>query len=77
MQRDAAHEFPAEFYQAFASAGWLGITTPQEYGGNGCGITEASLQHLPGRRRTAGDLVPAPGALDRTVPADEPRGPGP
>jgi Acyl-CoA dehydrogenase, N-terminal domain len=43
MQRDAAHEFPAEFYQAFASAGWLGITTPQEYGGNGCGITEASL----------------------------------
>ena len=43
MERDAAHEFPAEFYRAFASAGWLGITTPEEYGGHGFGITEASL----------------------------------
>jgi acyl-CoA dehydrogenase len=43
MTKDAAHEFPAEFYQAFADAGWLGITTPEEYGGHGFGITEASL----------------------------------
>src|ERR1700685_4252400 len=43
MEKDAAHEFPAEFYQAFAGAGWLGITTPEEYGGHGFGITEASL----------------------------------
>ena len=43
MERDAAHEFPAEFYRAFARAGWLGITTPEEYGGHGFGITEASL----------------------------------
>ncbi len=43
MDKDAAHEFPAEFYQAFADAGWLGITTPAEYGGHGFGITEASL----------------------------------
>jgi acyl-CoA dehydrogenase len=43
MERDAAHEFPADFYQAFASAGWLGITTPKEFGGHGYGITEASL----------------------------------
>lgn len=43
MERDAAHEFPADFYQAFASAGWLGITTPEAYGGHGFGITEASL----------------------------------
>jgi acyl-CoA dehydrogenase len=43
MERDAAHEFPAEFYRAFAGAGWLGITTPEEYGGHGLGITEASL----------------------------------
>src|ERR1700678_1484281 len=42
MERDAAHEFPAEFYQSFAGAGWLGITTPEEYGGHGFGITEAS-----------------------------------
>jgi acyl-CoA dehydrogenase len=41
--KDAAHEFPAEFYDAFAKAGWLGITTPPEYGGHGFGITEASI----------------------------------
>jgi acyl-CoA dehydrogenase len=41
--KDAAHEFPAEFYDAFAKAGWLGITTPHEYGGHGFGITEASI----------------------------------
>src|SRR5260370_14778860 len=35
MEKDAAHEFPTEFYQAFADGGWLGITTPEEYGGHG------------------------------------------
>jgi acyl-CoA dehydrogenase len=43
MEKDAAHEFPSEFYQAFADGGWLGITTPPEYGGHGLGITEAAL----------------------------------
>ncbi|GAA3522517.1 acyl-CoA dehydrogenase family protein [Amycolatopsis ultiminotia] len=43
MEKDAAHEFPHEFYRAFADGGWLGITTPEEYGGHGFGITEASL----------------------------------
>jgi acyl-CoA dehydrogenase len=43
MEKDEAHEFPTEFYQAFADGGWLGITTPEEYGGHGFGITEASL----------------------------------
>jgi len=43
MDHDADHEFPAEFYQAFADGGWLGITTPEEYGGHGLGITEASI----------------------------------
>ncbi|HEY5857397.1 MAG TPA: acyl-CoA dehydrogenase family protein [Aldersonia sp.] len=42
-EKDAAHEFPTEFYDAFASGGWLGITTPEEYGGHGYGITEASI----------------------------------
>lgn len=42
-EKDAAHEFPKEFYDAFASGGWLGITTPEEYGGHGFGITEASI----------------------------------
>ena len=43
MDHDADHEFPTEFYNAFAEGGWLGITTPEEYGGHGFGITEASL----------------------------------
>ena len=43
MQRDEAHEFPDDFYLAFAKAGWLGITIPEEYGGHGLSITEASL----------------------------------
>lgn len=43
LEKDAAHAFPTEFYRAFADGGWLGITTPVEYGGHGLGITEASL----------------------------------
>lgn len=43
MEKDSAHEFPTEFYDAFAKGGWLGITTPEEYGGHGMGITEASI----------------------------------
>ncbi|GAA1530143.1 acyl-CoA dehydrogenase family protein [Nocardioides humi] len=43
MDKDADHEFPTEFYDAFAAGGWLGITTPEEYGGHGFGITEASI----------------------------------
>ncbi|WP_211222165.1 acyl-CoA dehydrogenase family protein [Nocardioides halotolerans] len=43
MEKDENHEFPTEFYDAFAQGGWLGITTPEEHGGQGFGITEASL----------------------------------
>jgi acyl-CoA dehydrogenase len=32
---DEAAEFPWEFYEAFASAGWLGIAIPQKYGAPG------------------------------------------
>jgi acyl-CoA dehydrogenase len=42
-EKDAAHEFPTEFYDTFAKGGWLGITTPEAYGGHGLGITEASI----------------------------------
>ncbi|WP_280475975.1 acyl-CoA dehydrogenase family protein [Nocardia asiatica] len=43
MEKDQAHEFPTEFYDAVAGGGWLGITIPEEYGGHGLGITEATL----------------------------------
>lgn len=41
--KDSAHEFPWDFYNAMAEAGWLGIAIPEAYGGSGRGITEASL----------------------------------
>lgn len=43
MEHDRDKQFPTEFYDALATGGWLGITTPEEYGGHGFGITEASL----------------------------------
>ncbi len=43
MEKDQAHEFPTEFYDAIAGGGWLGITIPEQYGGHGLGITEATL----------------------------------
>jgi acyl-CoA dehydrogenase len=41
--RDEAHEFPWDFYEAMAEGGWIGIAIPEEYGGGGGGITEASI----------------------------------
>ena len=40
---DADHEFPWAFYDALAAGGWVGICIPEEFGGGGCGITEASI----------------------------------
>jgi acyl-CoA dehydrogenase len=42
-EHDEKGEFPAEFYDAFARSGWLGIAIPEQYGGGGLGILEASL----------------------------------
>jgi acyl-CoA dehydrogenase len=42
-ERDERHEFPWDFYTAFAEGGWLGIAIPEAYGGSGLGILEASL----------------------------------
>ena len=41
--KDETHEFPWEFYNAMAEAGWIGVAIPEAYGGSGRGITEASL----------------------------------
>jgi acyl-CoA dehydrogenase len=43
MEKDLEHEFPVEFYDAIAKGGWLGIAIPEEYGGHGLGITEATI----------------------------------
>lgn len=43
LEKDEMHAYPAEFYDAFAAAGFIGIAIPEEYGGSGLGITEAGL----------------------------------
>ncbi|WP_353194242.1 acyl-CoA dehydrogenase family protein [Pusillimonas noertemannii] len=40
---DADRAYPAEFVQALTEAGWLAAMIPQEYGGSGLGLTEASV----------------------------------
>ena len=40
---DEEHRFPWDFYGAMAEGGWIGIAIPEELGGGGRGITEASI----------------------------------
>jgi acyl-CoA dehydrogenase len=40
---DRAHEVPQDFYDVLADHGWIGVAIPEEYGGGGRGITEASI----------------------------------
>ena len=40
---DEEHRFPWAFYEAMAAGGWIGIAIPEEFGGGGRGITEASV----------------------------------
>lgn len=42
-EADSSHEFPWDFYNALADAGWIGIAMPEKYGGAGKGIIEASI----------------------------------
>jgi acyl-CoA dehydrogenase len=40
---DAARGYPEEFVEALTKAGWLAAMIPQQYGGSGLGLTEASV----------------------------------
>ena len=40
---DEARGYPEEFVTALTKAGWLAALIPQEYGGSGLGLTEASI----------------------------------
>lgn len=39
---DAGRQYPEAFVQALTEAGWLSVLIPEEYGGGGLGVTEAS-----------------------------------
>jgi acyl-CoA dehydrogenase len=41
LEHDEKHEFPWEYYNAFAEAGWVGVMIPEQYGGAGLGVTHA------------------------------------
>jgi acyl-CoA dehydrogenase len=43
LQKDRDGGFPEDFYRAMATAGWLGIAMPTQYGGAGLGISEAAV----------------------------------
>ncbi len=40
---DEARAYPAEFVDALTRAGWMAALIPEEYGGSGLGLTEASV----------------------------------
>jgi acyl-CoA dehydrogenase len=42
-EHDESKEFPWDFYEAVAKAGWLGLTIPAEYGGGDLGVAEAAI----------------------------------
>jgi acyl-CoA dehydrogenase len=63
--KDADHEFPTEFYDLLAQKGWLGLTTPTEFGGHGLGITEATL--LLEAVAAAGGAMNAASAIHMTI----------
>lgn len=42
-QHGADETYPEEFVEALTRAGWLAAMIPEEYGGSGLGLTEASI----------------------------------
>ena len=43
LERDRTATFPDAFFATMAEGNWLGIAMPEEYGGAGLGITEATI----------------------------------
>jgi acyl-CoA dehydrogenase len=42
-QRDESGEYPHELHTALAKDGWIGIALPEDLGGAGLGISEATM----------------------------------
>lgn len=43
LDTDTTGHWPEDFTKAMAAGGWLGVAMPEEYGGAGLGLTEASI----------------------------------
>src|SRR5688572_15862969 len=56
--KDRALEYPQEFVDALAAAGWLAVLVPEEYGGGGGSVTDAAIV-LEAINRSGGTGVPA------------------
>ena len=56
LKKDKEGGYPADFHRALADAGWLGICIPEEYGGSGLGITDASIM----MHTIAASMMPKP-----------------
>lgn len=41
--KDDSGDFPHEFHSAMAEGGWLGMTMPEQYGGQNLGVAEAAM----------------------------------
>jgi acyl-CoA dehydrogenase len=57
-ERDQNLEYPEEFVDALAEAGWLSVLVPEEYGGGGGSVMDAALI-LETINRSGGSGVPA------------------
>ncbi len=64
-RKDAAREFPHDFYAAVAAAGYLGVAIPEQYGGSGLGITEAAL--VMGEIAASGGAMNAASAVHLSI----------
>ena len=40
LEHDRAHEYPTELWRALGANGWLGVSIPEEYGGQGLGFLD-------------------------------------
>src|ERR671922_2507177 len=58
--KDKTGEYPHEFFDEFAKAGWLGIAIPKDHGGAGLGITDACILLLEIAASGAGTTGCAP-----------------
>lgn len=57
-ERDSNLEYPDEFVDALAKAGWLAVLVPEEYGGGGGSVMDAAVI-LEAINRSGGSGVPA------------------